>query len=189
MPVSLLKGDVIWFSKIIKGLRAYLQVKGGFERENIMGSKSMFKSERLSIGDVLRKGKCSEYEQKRNFSFDYIREDGLYNLRVKKGPDSELYPRNYIKTLTSGNYLVSPYHDRMGIRLKSQDLLSTIERNIITKPVFPGCIQLPGNGNPIIIMNDGQTTGGYPVWAVIVKEDLKIAGQLKSGDKVKFIYD
>ncbi len=189
VPVSLLKGDVIWFSKIIKGLRTYLQVKGGFERESIMGSKSMFKSEKLSIGDILRKGQCSEYEQKGNFSFDYIREDGLYSLRVKKGPDSELYPRNYIKTLTSGNYLVSPYHDRMGIRLKSQDLLSTIERNIITKPVFPGCIQLTGNGNPIIIMNDGQTTGGYPVWVVIVKEDLKIAGQLKSGDKVKFIYD
>ncbi|MCK5758268.1 MAG: biotin-dependent carboxyltransferase family protein [Clostridiales bacterium] len=188
-PILMQKGDVICFSKIIKGLRTYLQVKGGLERENIMGSRSMFKSERLSIGDILRKGKCSEGEEKGNFNFEYIRKDGNYNIRVRKGLDCELYPRNYIKTLTSGNYLVSLYHDRMGIRLKSQDLLSTIERNIITKPVFPGCIQLTGNGNPIIIMNDGQTTGGYPVWAVIVKEDLKIAGQLKSGDKVKFIYD
>ena len=187
VPVSLKKGDVVKFAKNIKGLRAYLQIKGGFDREQIIGSKSMFKGERLSIGDILRKGECSEGEDKENFNFEYIRKDGNYNIRVRKGPDSELYPRKYIKTLTSGNYLVSPYHDRMGIRLKSQDLLSTIERNIITKPIFPGCIQLTGNGNPIIIMNDGQTTGGYPVWAVIVKEDLKIAGQLKSGDKVKFI--
>ncbi|MCD6322850.1 MAG: biotin-dependent carboxyltransferase family protein [Clostridiales bacterium] len=189
VPISLQKGDVILFSKIIKGLRAYLQVRGGFERENIMGSKSMLKGERLSTGEFLKKGNCTESEEKGNFNFGYIREDGEYNIRVQKGPDNELYSRNYIKKLMSVNYLVSPYHDRMGIRLKSLDIMLPIERNIITKPVFPGCIQLPDNGNPIIIMNDGQTTGGYPVWAVIVKEDLKIAGQLKSGDKVKFIYD
>lgn len=188
VPLSMKKGDIIYFSKTIKGLRAYLQVKGGFDREQIMNSKSMLRGEKFLAGDILRNVKSIELEQKEKFDFEYIREDGSYNIRVRNGPDIELFPRKYIDALFSGSYLVSPYYDRMGIRLKLQDLILPLERNIITKPIFPGCIQLPGNGNPIIIMNDGQTTGGYPIWAVIVKDDLKIAGQLKSGDKVKFVH-
>ena len=188
VPIFLKKGDILIFSKIVKGLRSYLQTKGGFKRELIMGSKSMCKGERLISGEIIEIGKDTGNEVKGNFNFDYIKEDGHYEIRVNKGPDSALFPRKYIKSLLAQSFSVSPYHDRMGIRIHSKNKIAPIERNIITKPVFPGCIQMPGNGNPIIIMNDGQTTGGYPVWAVIVKEDLKIAGQMKSGDKVKFIH-
>jgi allophanate hydrolase/urea carboxylase len=76
----------------------------------------------------------------------------------------------------------------MGIRLEADNKPEPMVKHILTKPVFPGCIQLPGNGNPIIIMNDGQTTGGYPVWAVVERDNLRIAGQLKVGDRIKFLH-
>lgn len=187
VTIKINKGDILFFSESVKGLRAYLQVKGGIKRALTMNSKSMFKGERLSRGELIGFGNEIREEGKDAFNFDYIKNDGNYEIRVKNGPDASVFPRKFLKSLLSNNYSVSLQYDRMGIRLKPHGNIQPIKKNILSKPVFPGCIQIPGNGKPIIIMNDGQTTGGYPVWAVIIKEDLRIAGQLKAGDKVKFI--
>ena len=181
-------GDKIKFKQLHSGLRAYLHVRGGIDVPERLGSKSMFRGEKLAAGDVLSIGETESGEERGYYQNSYIEENGEYIIRFRHGPDAGLFPSKYLKMLENAVFTVSSHHDRMGIRLKHELKVTPIVRSIITRPVFPGCIQLPGNGSPIIIMYDGQTTGGYPVWAVIEKENMRIAGQLKSGDKVKFLH-
>lgn len=185
--VRVKKGEKIGFSEIKRGLRAYLQVSGGIIRSKSLGSMSMYKEERLIAGDIIEIGSKSGVVSKEKFNFDYIDKNGTYNIRVRSGFDVRSFQHRYIKKLYDYEFTVGSQYDRMGIRMNSAAGPSTFVRAFITKPVFPGCIQMPGNGEPIIIMNDGQTSGGYPVWAVVENEDLRIAAQIKAGDKVKFI--
>jgi biotin-dependent carboxylase-like uncharacterized protein len=186
--IEIKTGDMLGFKQINLGLRAYLTVKGGIDAPVKMGSRSMFRGEKLAKGDILNIGKETGGEGRGYYANSYIEELGGYVIRIRRGTDADLFPKKYLGLLLETQYTVSTAHDRMGIRLEAEDKPEPVLRSIITKPVFPGCIQLPGNGNPIIIMNDGQTTGGYPVWAVIERENLRIAGQLKAGDRIKFLH-
>ncbi len=186
--ISVKKGERLNFTRTVCGLRAYMHIAGGIDSAVRMGSRSMQRSEKLNAGDKLGVLENSTGLSRGYYSNSYIEESGDYILRVRKGPDANLFPDKYLKQLKKAVFTVSSYHDRMGIRLDHSIKIEPVVKSIVTKPVFPGCIQMPGNGSPIIIMNDGQTTGGYPIWVVIEKEDLRIAGQLKSGDNIKFLH-
>ncbi len=180
------KGSKIKFNEMKSGMRTYLGATGGFRRKEFLGSMSMGRGERLFSGDILSSTGIIREGNKVEFDFSYIRQDGKYTIRVRKGPDSDLFSRNILKNFRKIEFVVSKFMDRMGLRLEPNENISGGPDGIVTKPVFPGCIQLTKAGIPIIIMNDGQTTGGYPVIAVVEKSDLRIIGQLKPGDSLVF---
>ncbi len=187
-PVLVKKGDIMKFSRMRCGLRAYIHVQGGIDVPLRLGSKSMYRGEKLVGGEIFQIGEIEAADGSGYYQNSYIEEKGEYVIRFRQGPDAGIFPSKYLKRLENASFTVSKHYDRMGIRLSHDLQIVPIAKSIVTRPVFPGCIQLPGNGNPIIIMYDGQTTGGYPVWAVVEKKNMRIAGQLKSGDKVKFLH-
>ncbi|MBN1623596.1 MAG: biotin-dependent carboxyltransferase family protein [Clostridia bacterium] len=180
------KGNVINFSRMHGGIRTYLGVSGGFVKQVFLGSMSMCRGERIKRGEILFSENLKTEPNETDFDFSYIRADGNYTIRVRKGPDSDFFDERILRNFLNDGFFVSRYLDRMGVRLDASENISGGPDGIVTKPVFPGCIQLTGAGMPIIIMNDGQTTGGYPVIAVVEREDLRIAGQLKAGDTLAF---
>lgn len=92
-------------------------------------------------------------------------------------------------TLLQQAYDINPESNRMGYRLQSEKPIHLIEqKKLLSKPVTYGTIQLPPNGQPIVLMKDRQTIGGYPVLGVVMKIDLFRLSQCHAGDKVKFSF-
>jgi allophanate hydrolase subunit 2 len=92
-----------------------------------------------------------------------------------------------IKTFLSSEYKVTPASDRMGIRLSGPAIEHRGGPDIITDPTVAGAIQVPGDGQPILLLPDRQTTGGYAKIAAVITADLDRAGQLRPGDGVRFL--
>jgi antagonist of KipI len=91
-----------------------------------------------------------------------------------------------IDLLTRSRFEVSPASDRMGYRLSGEALPADARGTMISTSTFSGAIQLPPSGEPVLLMADRQTTGGYPQIATVITADLPSAGQLAPGDAVEF---
>lgn len=104
-------------------------------------------------------------------NFEYVK---TRTIRVEPGPE-------YTPGCLDGTFTIKE-QNRIGIRLERHQSFEYEHREIITAPVGWGTIQMPANGHPIILMPDSQQTGGYPRIGLVRPEDLKILGQLKTGD-------
>jgi biotin-dependent carboxylase-like uncharacterized protein len=82
---------------------------------------------------------------------------------------------------------ISPQSNRMGYRLQGQPLTRTTDRELLSHGLLPGVIQVPGNGQPIVLMNDAQTTGGYPRIACIIEADRYHLAQIPLGQPIHFV--
>ena len=91
-----------------------------------------------------------------------------------------------LQRFTSESFGVSSDSDRMGVRLAGPELQRTDDVDLISEAVAPGTIQVPPGGQPILLLGDCQTIGGYPKIAHVVTVDLGIAAQLRPGDTVRF---
>ena len=190
------KGQVLNFRKIREGCRAYLAVAGGIDVPESMGSKSTYVKGRLGgvEGRMLMKGdKIRIGDPIRSFQFvgrkfppELIpKSDGL--LRIIMGPQAEIFEPSAIHRFFGSTYQVTRMADRMGVRLKGPPLefKKDIPRSIISEAVVPGCIQIPGDGIPIIVLLE-QTVGGYAKVGTIISSDLWKVGQAKPGDLLRF---
>jgi allophanate hydrolase subunit 2 len=90
------------------------------------------------------------------------------------------------RILFSSQYKVTSEADRMGYRLEGQTVRHEAEADIVSDPLLPGAVQIPGSGKPILVMQDAQTTGGYPKIAVVISSDLPLLGQAKPGGAIGF---
>ena len=102
------------------------------------------------------------------------------------GPQDDYFTEAAIRTLLESTYTVSPATDRMGMRLDGPKLEHAKGFNIVSDGIAPGAIQVPGNGLPIVLLADRQTTGGYPKVAAVISADLPALGRLMPGAKVAF---
>jgi antagonist of KipI len=91
-----------------------------------------------------------------------------------------------VTALTSVSFRISPRSNRMGYRLEGPPLARATHREPVSEPLAMGVIQVPSAGEPILLMADRQTAGGYPKIAVVISADLPIAAQLAPGDFVEF---
>lgn len=107
-------------------------------------------------------------------------------LRVVLGPQDDLFAPGGIDTLLSSHYKVTPLTDRMGARLDGPTVAHRTGPDIVSDGMPDGAVQIPGDGKPIIMLADRQTTGGYTKIACVAAVDLDIAGQLRPGDRVRF---
>ncbi|WP_462253449.1 5-oxoprolinase subunit C family protein [Ekhidna sp.] len=132
----------------------------------------------LKAGDILEsKG---DGRSKKEYDHPEIRPEPDVEITIMKGPEWE-----YLKELPSNKtFVIDSSSNRMGIRLIGE--LQCDYREIKSSAVVPGIIQLPPNGQPIVLMNDCQTTGGYPRIAKVIKEDLGKLAQVKAGGKISF---
>ena len=110
-----------------------------------------------------------------------------YIVRVVTGPDFERFNINQIENFFHQIFTVSQDANRMGYRLKESLLNYNAEKVEISSGIIPGTIQITNSGQPIVLLADAQTTGGYPRIANVVSEDLDMFGQIKAGDEVKFM--
>jgi allophanate hydrolase subunit 2 len=111
---------------------------------------------------------------------------GGASVRVLPGPQADFFDVRAFEMLHSTRFIVSPQSNRMGYRLTGA-ALPQLRNDLISDATFTGAIQVPASGEPILLMADRQTVGGYPQIAIVIAADLPLAGQLAPGDWVEFV--
>jgi len=111
---------------------------------------------------------------------------GGAQLRVIAGPQEDRFTLDAYRTLFGSRYVITPASNRMGYRLEGPHLAHRRGADILSDATPLGAIQVPASGQPILLMADRQTTGGYPKIAVVITADIPIAGQLAPGDWIEF---
>jgi biotin-dependent carboxylase-like uncharacterized protein len=107
-------------------------------------------------------------------------------IRIVLGPQQDAFAEAAVATLLGGDYRVSANADRMGMRLDGPRLDHRAGWDIVSDAIPAGAIQVPGSGQPILLLADHQTTGGYPKIATVVSADLPRAGRRRPGDTIRF---
>jgi KipI family sensor histidine kinase inhibitor len=190
-------GAVLRLGAPAAGLRSYLAVAGGIDVQPELGSRS---ADRLSglgppplrSGDRLPVGRARSPIRKR--SDDWPRTDlaavgaDPVPLGAIAGPRDDWFARDALADLATGSYLVTPASDRTGLRLAGSPLTRSPGRpgELPSEGVAAGSLQVTHDGQPILLLADHPTTGGYPVIAVVVSADLGLAAQLRPGQRVRF---
>lgn len=186
------RGDKLTIGAVEEGGVAYLAVAGGFAIPAFMGSLSTymrsglggFEGRALKAGDRLPLNTVATEGDERELAdeIDY----GSGPVRVVLGPQDDRFTAKGIETFLSATYTVTKEADRMGIRLEGETIEHTRGADIASEGVVTGSIQVPGNGKPIILMADRQTTGGYTKIATVISADLPRVGRMKPGDTLTF---
>lgn len=193
--VELHPGDLLDAGAAKDGCRGYLAVRGGFDVEKVMGSRSTnlkcgvggFCGRKLVAGDILPVAPVAFSKELEGGSFSTEKYFGdRVTLRVIPGPQNERFDQTATDTFFNSEYTVTPQSDRMGIRLSGAMVTAKDGMDIVSDGVVPGCIQIPDSGQPIILGVDCQTTGGYAKIATVITADLPAMGQLRPGNKIKF---
>ena len=107
-------------------------------------------------------------------------------MRVLAGPQDDHFVPDSLERLQSAPYVVSGRSDRMGFRLEGPVLRHSRGADLISDATPLGVLQVPASGQPILLMADRQTTGGYPKIATVITADLAVVGQLGPGDRISF---
>jgi allophanate hydrolase subunit 2 len=107
-------------------------------------------------------------------------------IRVMLGPQDDYFTPETISLLLESEFTISPQADRMGFQLTGPKLEHAKGFNIVSDGIVDGHIQVPGSGQPIVLMRDRQTTGGYPKIATVISADLGRFAQARPGTKVRF---
>lgn len=200
-------GSTLRFGARRAGGRVYVAVAGGFDAAPVLGSRSTHVRTRTGglSGRALRAGDrlgCPGRQLSvsvpalvapapglppdSSFAVAAALPQGGARLRVMAGPNTSFFSDAAYHRLTSARFVVAPDSDRMGYRLTGGNPIPRDTREMLSDVTFAGAIQVPPSGQPILLMADRQTTGGYPQLAVVISADLPLAGQLVPGDWVEF---
>ena len=204
-PIKVAAGGALTCAGMKTGARAYLAVQGGFDIPRVMGSASTdlaagfggHSGRKLLRGDMLRvrkkhpsPGRKSARKPPRKASrFSAAALESLYPsgpIRVTKGAQHEWFGAEAFEKLFSSAYAVSDDSDRSGLRLKGEAIRPSNTKQLLTDGIPLGAIQVPQNGQPIILFVDQRTTGGYPKIANVIAADMHRVGQLRPRDPVRF---
>ena len=203
-PIVVRAKDELSFGVRQHGTRAYLAVHGGFALEPVLGSTSTYLRSAMGgwHGRALRRDdEIPLLRPLKNKGLEDLAMD-LWSLKIYlpaalseprqtfvrliKGQQwDEFTPESCVALLTEP-YRISPDSERMGYRLQGASLLMTTPRQMISEGTTFGTIQVPAGGQPIILMADRQTTGGYPKMAYVASVDLPRLAQMGPGDIVSF---
>ncbi len=173
------------------GVRAYIAIQGKWRIEKILGSTATYAYAQFGgiHGKSLKKGEQIKIEKAMNASFpklnseqpiDYNAIDQIY---FHKGPEWNLLKDSKQEILLKSKYSISPSSNRMGAKLMGEPVPLLDFGQIPSSGVFPGVIQLPPNGLPIVLLQDGPTTGGYPRIGVIDDIELGKFNQIRPGQQ------
>ena len=190
------KGDILSFGAPRSGCRAYISFAGGLAITPIMGSRSTYikanlggyEGRKLEKGDEIafrKPGTCPPNLAWRAMPPQHF--NGSYTVRVLMGPQEDRFTSRGVETFLSEAYTVTNEFDRMGYRLTGPKIEHVTDGNIITDGITFGAIQVPDGGEPIIMLSDRQTTGGYAKIASVINVDMPMVAQCKAGDTLRFV--
>ncbi len=187
------RGEVLRIGALGGSALGYLAVEGGFDAAPVLGSQSTyaraglggFAGRALRAGDhlPLRQAEAEEREERMLPSLDLA---PPRRIRVVLGPQDDCFTEQGKRTLLEATFRVSAASDRMGMRLEGPALEHAGGFNIVSDGIAPGSIQVPGNGLPIVLLAERQTTGGYPKIATVIAADLPALGRLAPGASIAF---
>jgi biotin-dependent carboxylase-like uncharacterized protein len=185
-------GDRIEIGTARSGMRVYLAFAGGFDVEPTLGSLSTHSRSNIGglNGGPLRAGdRLSLRGAQLGVPLvvpDAYRPAPSGPIRVVLGPQDDYFTPLGVRTFLSSDYRVTEKVDRMGAQLDGPAIEHAGGFNIVSDGIMNGSIQVPGNGRPLILLADRQTTGGYPKIATVIGPDLWRLGQRRPGDTIRF---
>ena len=196
-PFTVSAGSHLRFGARRLGARAYLAVSGGITVAPALGSRSthlvsamggvggraLIAGDRLPLGDPSRPQGPALAPQHAVVALP----EHHATLRVLPGPQVDYFSPDALNVLQSAPYVVGRNSDRMGFRLEGPRLTHARGADIISDATPLGVLQVPASGQPILLMADRQTTGGYPKIAMVIAADMAIAGQLAPADTIAFV--
>jgi KipI family sensor histidine kinase inhibitor len=190
------RGDVLRFTARKAGARAYLAIAGGLDVPVVLGSRATYLSSglgglggrSLQPGDVLRSSPPPETISAGNrWPEESVPAHAQeVTLRVIFGPQDDYFTKAGRQTLLTATYEMASSSDRMGCRLAGPRLEHLEANEIVSDGMMLGGVQVPPDGQPIVMLADRATAGGYPKIATVVGVDIPKLGQLMPGDKVCF---
>lgn len=191
-PLHVAAGTRLKLGALRAGCRGYLAISGGFAGKTVLGSSST--NLRAGFGGVdgraLRDGDCLAWHPQvsrvaRGWHIDeriLPPYSSFPTVRVTRGAHAE----EFFAALLAAEFTVTPRSDRMGLRLSGPPLRRAGGLEPLSTAVAPGTIQVPADGQPILLLADAQTIGGYPQAAHVITVDLPLVAQLRPGDRVRF---
>jgi biotin-dependent carboxylase-like uncharacterized protein len=193
--VTLSRGEVFQIVVDRRSACCYLAVEGGVAVPPVLGSASTYV--RAAIGGIegraLRRGDLVPLAMASASAPAEFRlpspttATGDRPIRVVLGPQQECFTDEAVATLLGAEFRISQSADRMGMRLDGPLLRHRGGWDIVSDAIATGAIQVPGSGQPILLLADHQTTGGYPKIATVVSADLPAVGRRRPGDTLRFV--
>ncbi|MBI4593372.1 MAG: biotin-dependent carboxyltransferase [Candidatus Rokubacteria bacterium] len=192
--LHLAPGDVVKLGAARDGARAYVAFSGGIDVPPVLGSRATYLRGRLGglegralrRDDALRLGPAPLPARRR------VRPGAIPSyadkpvLRVVLGPQADAFTEEGIRALLTGPYEMLPQSDRMGARLRGPGIAHARGHDIISDGIALGSIQVPGDGQPIVLLVDRQSTGGYTKVATVCSFDIGRLGQVRPGQPLRF---
>ena len=193
-------GDTLSFGYSQIGIRSYLAVKGGFTIPQIFGSSSTvcregiggLNGDKIKVNDILPCEKFRPIHNPNNSDINLQlaeqyrpKYSNNVTLRTVAGYQQSDFSPEQQALFYSSEYCVSQYYDRMGYRLEGKKIKSKI-KGIVSEGICHGAIQIPADGQPIVLLNDRQTIGGYPKIGSVIDLDTAKLSQLSQGGKIEF---
>jgi len=191
--VRVRRGQVIRVVSLKNSATLYVAVEGGFAIEPTLGSVSTDSRGRMGgwLGRPLVEGdtiplRCATATDRDEYQIVDLDLTPRRRIRAVLGPQSDNFSDPEIERFFASEYTVSAGSNRMGMRLAGQAIRHLCGFNIVSDAIATGSIQVPGNGQPIVLLADHQTTGGYPKIATVISADLPALGRLPIGSRVSF---
>ena len=192
------KGQILRFGAPKEGNYAYLAIAGGFNVPLVMESKSTYigvnigglEGRALKVGDILHQGN-SIWEQRKLLGRSLTPEDipqysSFYQARVILGPERDMFLEEGLNTFLTKKFTITQQMNRMGYRLSGPKIKHRNRADIISDAVTLGTIQVPADGEPIILLSDRQTTGGYSRIGTVISVDIPYVAQMIPGSQLSF---
>ena len=201
-PITLGAGDSVKLGYPARGLRSYLAVRGGFEVKHALGSASRDTLAALGPapvgkGSALAVWRASampaaaapsgERDELRGAARQLPASGETVVLDIDLGPRADWFTGEAVAALCGQEWKVTPQSSRVGLRLRGEQTLARRDAaELPSEGVVRGAIQVPHDGQPVLLLADHPVTGGYPVIAVVSEHHLDLAGQIPPGAKVRF---
>jgi len=189
-------GASLSIDRFVRGRFLYIAVAGGLDVPRLLGSRSTylpagiggFEGRRLKTGDAVPTGASPTRDPRigRTVPSAWLHEGDDAAVRVVGGPQRRLITDDAWRIFLASTFTVSPASDRMGYRLTAPTPILGSPADLPSEPACAGAIQLPPDGNPIVLMADGPTVGGYAKIAVVISADLARVAQRNPGEAVRF---
>lgn len=190
-PVHVSAGQTVRVGPATSGLRSYVAFAGGVDVAPVLGSRStdtlsglgpppLRAGDRLELGEPVGSPHGVDVPVVHRYP-DEVR------VRVVPGPRIDWFSDDVLARLTEGAYTVSSHSNRIGLRLEGAPLPRRQDDELPSEGLVLGAVQVPASGQPLVFLNDHPTTGGYPVVAVVLPEDLRACAQLRPGASVRLV--
>src|SRR3954447_19249746 len=189
-PINVAAGEVLEIGGYSSGVRLYVSVRGGIAVDPVLGSRAtdlltglgppqLQEGDVVPIGEEVAARRRPEVGEQPMLSREPV-------LRLLPGAQTDWFGPDAPEELAEGPWTVSGASNRVGVRLQGPTIERIRREELLSQGVVTGALQVPPSGQPILLLNDHPTTGGYPVIAVVHASDLSLVGQLRPAQRVRF---